>query len=70
METPTHLKNINRLFLMSKGNAWTKTGAETEERLKRDFSTWECISYEDTKFRHRLMLANRRWINQFPERIC
>jgi hypothetical protein len=30
MGPPTHLKNINSEFLLSKGNAGTKSGAETE----------------------------------------
>jgi hypothetical protein len=30
MRPPTHLKNINPEFLLSKGNARTKCGAETE----------------------------------------
>jgi len=30
MWPPTHLKNINPEFLLSKGNAGTKNGAETE----------------------------------------
>jgi hypothetical protein len=62
MGPPSHLKNIKPLFLMSKGNAGTKSVAATEERPKRDFPTWESISYEDTKFRHMLLLANRRLI--------
>jgi hypothetical protein len=30
MGLPIHLKNINSEFLLSKGNAGTKSGAETE----------------------------------------
>ena len=30
MGPPIHLKNINLGFLLSKGNTWTKNGAETE----------------------------------------
>jgi hypothetical protein len=30
MGPPTHLKNINPEFLLSKGNAGTKSGTETE----------------------------------------
>jgi hypothetical protein len=30
MKPPTHLKNINIEFLLSKGNAGTKSAAETE----------------------------------------
>ena len=30
MGTPTHLKNINLEFLLSKGNGGTKSGAETK----------------------------------------
>jgi len=33
MGTPTHLKNINPEFLLSKGNAGTKSGAETEGKV-------------------------------------
>jgi hypothetical protein len=58
----THLKYIKPLFLMSKGNSGTKSGTEAKKRPKRDFLTWESISYEDTKFRHMLMLANQRLI--------
>jgi hypothetical protein len=32
MESTTHLKNINPKLLLSKGNAGTKSGAETEEK--------------------------------------
>jgi hypothetical protein len=32
MGLPTHLKNINTEFLLSKGNAVTKNGAETEAK--------------------------------------
>jgi hypothetical protein len=32
MGSPTHLKNINPKFLLSKENARTKSGAETEEK--------------------------------------
>jgi hypothetical protein len=34
MGPSTHLKNINPEFLLSKGNAQTKTGAETEGHLE------------------------------------
>jgi hypothetical protein len=37
MRTQIYLKNINLEFLLSKGNAWTKSGAETEERPSRDY---------------------------------
>jgi len=30
MGPPTHLKNINPEFPLSKGNGWTKSGAENE----------------------------------------
>jgi hypothetical protein len=33
MGTCTHLKNINPEFLLSKGNAGTKSGAETEGKV-------------------------------------
>jgi hypothetical protein len=42
MGPPTYLKNINRESLLIKGNAVTKSGAETEgkaiQRLLRDIS--------------------------------
>jgi hypothetical protein len=35
MEPPTHLKNINPEILLSKGNAGTKNGAETEGKANQ-----------------------------------
>ena len=35
----THFKNINPEFFLSKGNAWTKSGAETEGKTIQRWGT-------------------------------
>jgi hypothetical protein len=39
MGSHTHLKNIISELLLFKGNAGTKSGAETEEKASRDCPT-------------------------------
>jgi hypothetical protein len=41
MGLPTYLKNFNPELFLSKGNAWTKYGAETEGKPSRVCPTWE-----------------------------
>jgi hypothetical protein len=52
MGTPTHLKNINPEFLLSKGNAGTKSEAETEGKAIQRLPQLGSMISTDIKPRH------------------
>jgi len=73
MGTPTHLKNINPEFLLSKGNSGTKSGADTEAKTIQKTVPPRDPSYMQTPNPDTIADA-KKWLLTgvllSPERLC